>query len=241
MTDNIVIEAFTELAPRYERVMDWELRFMWGLAYREFVNLLVQAASIGESDKVLDVATGTAMIPISISSRVGAEGHIVGLDITLAMLQHGVKNLQQVDVIPSIDLLCASAMNMPFSDGIFDAVICGLGMHHLDIFRTLSEMKRVLKGDGRLVLGVVGVPPFWRTWWGKKFVVTTIKSVYQLTHSGIRAQAEIEAFSNIHTADEWYDILSTFGFTDIEISEIPPRFGWGPNALIITAPLCKTI
>ena len=35
-------------------------------------------------------------------------------------------------------------MAMPFVDGAFDLVICGLGMHHMDVSQTLAEMRRVL-------------------------------------------------------------------------------------------------
>lgn len=40
---------------------------------------------------------------------------------------------------------------LPFSDGIFDAVVICVALHHMDVPRTLREMFRVLKPGGRFV------------------------------------------------------------------------------------------
>lgn len=234
MADNIV-KAFTELAPRYEKTMDRELRFMWGLSYRDFVRRLLGAAVIAEDDRILDLATGTAVIPLSIGTDRDYRAHVVGLDITPAMLRHGLGHVRRMSSDSRVDLVCGSAMNLSLANGSFDAVVCGLGMHHLDISQTLSEISRVLTGVGCLTLGLVGIPPLWRSWWGEKLVSGGIRAFYRLTHGGPRAEAELEAFYNLHTAAEWRDILATFGFTDVEISEIPSRFRWGPNALFVKA------
>lgn len=235
MTDSRIVEAFSELAPNYERVMDWELRFMWGLAYRQFVDMLVQTVSVAEDDAILDIATGTAVIPIMLGCSERVRGHIVGLDITASMLRQGADDLRQTRSTAPISLVCASAMDIPFCGDAFDVAICGLGMHHLNVPQALSEMSRMLKANGRMVIGAVGVPPFWRTWWGARVVARTIKLVYRLTHSGPRADAEVEALDNIHTEQEWREILSVIGLDRIQIAVIPPRLFWGPNALIITA------
>jgi ubiquinone/menaquinone biosynthesis C-methylase UbiE len=234
MTDGIV-EAFTELAPRYEATMDWELRVMWRLRYREFVHRLVRVAQIAEGERILDVATGTAVIPSSIAAFRDGRTQIVGLDLTPAMLQQGARTLRQAPYTSRIDLLCASAMNVSLADGTFDVAICGLAMHHLDVTQTLAEIKRVLTKRGRLVMGMVGVPPSWRTRWGHWLAEHAIRTFYALTHSGARAEAEVAALYNLHTLPEWRDILRASGFNVIEISEIPSRFRWGPSALVVKA------
>jgi ubiquinone/menaquinone biosynthesis C-methylase UbiE len=235
VTDSRIVEAFSELAPNYEKVMDWELRFMWGLGYRQFVEMLVQAVSVAEDDVILDIATGTAVIPNMLALNACAQGHIVGLDITASMLRQGAHDIRQTRTTSPISLVCASAMDIPFCGSAFDVSICGLGMHHLDVPQALSEIGRTLKVNGRLVIGAVGVPPFWRTWWGARIVARTIRFVYRLTHSGPRADAEVEAIDNLHTEQEWREILSDSLLDPIQVTVIPPRLFWGPNALIITA------
>jgi ubiquinone/menaquinone biosynthesis C-methylase UbiE len=94
--DGIIVEAFTELAPSYEETMDREIRSVWGLSYDQFVDRLIEAASINENEAnaVLDVATGTAFIPRKLAEKAEANNRIVGLDITLAMLEHGRKMIE---------------------------------------------------------------------------------------------------------------------------------------------------
>ena len=90
-----MLDAFTELAPQYEATMDAEVRQMWGISYREFIDRLIDAVPLREGTRILDVATGTAMIPRQIASRAPATCHITGLDITPAMLSHGRRKFTQ--------------------------------------------------------------------------------------------------------------------------------------------------
>jgi len=235
MTGNdVVIEAFTELAPRYQETVNRELRQFWGLSYEELVDWLTEVASVNEGDVVLDVATGTALIPLKLVDKVGARGRVVGLDITLAMLKHGRKNVAATGSSSRINLVCASAMAMPFVEGVFDAAICGLGTHHMDVSQMLSEMRRVLKTGGHLIMADVGASPFWRSFWGTALLKILLIR-YGLTRRSARAQAEVEAFPNVRTADEWRTILSDFGFANIEVTESPARHRWYPCALIMKA------
>jgi len=235
-SSGVVIEAFTELAPRYEQTMDRELQELWDLGYEQFVNRLTETMSVEDGDTVLDVATGTARIPLALASKTESRGQITGLDITLAMLKHGLMNIEARGVASSIKLVCASAMAMPFVNGTFDLVICGLGMHHMDVSQTLLEMRRVLKETGNLVLVSVGALPSWRSSWRSALMKMLTFLYFRLTHRSPRAWAEVAAFSNIHTADEWRGILSDSGFAEIEISTdfLGRRFGY-PNALTMKA------
>jgi ubiquinone/menaquinone biosynthesis C-methylase UbiE len=231
---DVIIEAFTELAPRYEETVDRELREFWGLSYREFVDRLTKEASIEKSDVVLDVATGTALIPLKLVDRVGDGGRVVGLDITPAMLRHGQENVEATGLSSCIRLVCASAMAMPFVEGVFDVVICGLGTHHMDVPQMLSEMRRVLKVGGKLIMADVGASAFWRSLWGRA-VLRLLLLRYGLAHSSARAQAEWEALPNVRTAGEWHAVLAEFGFTKVEVIESRARRPWHPHALTMRA------
>jgi ubiquinone/menaquinone biosynthesis C-methylase UbiE len=234
MTDNNVVKAFTELAPRYEETMDRELEEFWGVGYREFVEQLIEIASIEEGDMVLDVATGTAYIPLALVDEIGATSQVVGLDITLAMLERGRERIEDTGSSSCISLVCASAMHMPFVESVFDVAICGLGTHHMDVPRMLSEMRRLLKTGGKLVVADVGASAFWRSFWGT-VLLKILLIRYGLVNRSARAQAEIDAFSNVRTASEWRALLSDFGFTKIEIVESPARRFWYPHALTMKA------
>jgi ubiquinone/menaquinone biosynthesis C-methylase UbiE len=233
--NDVVIEAFTEMAPRYVETVDRELRQFWGLSYEEFVERFIEVASVNEEDAVLDVATGTALIPLNLVDKLGARGRVVGLDITPAMLKHGRKNVVATGASSRIHLVCASAMAMPFVEGVFDAVICGLGMHHMDVPTALSEMRRVLKDDGALFIAAVGARSFWKPLWVKAIIRSITWLYFVRTDNITRAWAEATSLSNVHTADDWRTILSDVGFTKIEITESSARRRWYPCALIMRA------
>jgi SAM-dependent methyltransferase len=58
------------------------------------------------------------------------------------------------------DLVCADIAEIPFADGSFDAVICVQVINHQDIDgirRTVADIRRVLRPEGRLFLTVATV------------------------------------------------------------------------------------
>ena len=233
--NDVVIEAFTEMAPQYEEVVDQELRRFWGFGYREFVDRLIEAIPVRDDDLVLDVATGTARIPLALAARTKVESRTVGLDITPAMLEYGRRDVDAKGLTPRIKLVCASAMAMPFVEGVFEKVICGLGTHHMDVPQMLSEMSRVLKARGELVLADVAASPSWKLPGIKTIIRIVALLHFLLERNAARAWAEAGAVSHIYTADEWRTILSEFRFVNIEITESPARRRWYPCALIMRA------
>jgi ubiquinone/menaquinone biosynthesis C-methylase UbiE len=232
--DDIVVRAFTELAPDYEHVVDSELTTFWGWGYEEFVARLIELADISAGERVLDVATGTALIPRKLVDG-GAAGEIVGLDITLGMLRHAQQNLGPGGRYSDIRLVCASAMDMPFARGMFDRVTCALATHHMDVPLLLSEVRRVLRVGGGINLAVVAASPRWKLP-GVKGLLRVATWFYFLPIRGIaRAWAESSAVSNVRTADEWESLLLALGFADIEMSELPRKHVWIPAPLVICA------
>ena len=235
MTSNTVIEeAFTELASHYEETMDRELASFLGSSYSEFVDGLIALACVKDGDVVLDVATGTAHFPRKLAAKMGDKCRIVGLDITPAMLEYGRKKVKRLAGPARISLVCASGMAMPFGEGVFDIIVCGMGTHHMDVPRMLAEMRRVLKAGGRLTMVDVGASALWRSLWGAA-LLRILLVCYGVAQKSARAQAEIEAFANIRTADEWRNLLADAGFSKIEVSETRARRFWYPHVLTMTA------
>jgi len=231
---NPVTEAFTELAPSYKSTMDQELYQFWGIHYMEFVEKMVTMTAIKPGEKVLDIATGTAVIPLKLKSVMGTQDPIVGLDITPAMLAEGRKDIAKCGRGSAINLVCASAMCMPFVDRSFQVVICGLGTHHMDVPQMLSEAKRILVDSGRLAICDVCATPFWRSPIGR-ITLWLLLRMYGIANSAARSKAEIEAFKNVRTAREWSEILKDFGFRKIEMDVVNPRFPWFPGGMTLTA------
>ncbi len=227
-------EAFTQLAPTYSTTMDKELGQFWGISYANFIDRVVENAAVKPGERVLDIATGTAVIPIKLAAGHKLQGRVIGLDITPAMLQQGHQLITGNSEGNPIDLVCASAMDMPFAAGVFDVIICALGTHHMDVIRMLLEARRLLTQKGRLIISDVGATPFWRSSAGK-ILLKLLMLNYGLANKSARSEAELEAFQNVRTAKEWSWLLHGFGYGKIIIDEIKPRFPWFPSGLTLQA------
>jgi ubiquinone/menaquinone biosynthesis C-methylase UbiE len=230
-----IIDAFTDLSPRYEQVVDSELKRFWGWSYEGFIDNLIDLGHIDNEDIVLDVATGTAVIPRKLLEKGKTQGKIYGLDITLAMLDKAFQKIKANGSTSLIDLTCASAMAMPYQDGTFDVIICGLATHHLDVPVVLGEMKRVLKLGGRLTIADVGGSSAWRLP-GISHLIRLATFLYFLPKEGFaRAQSEASALANVYTANEWKELLAEQGFSEISALELPSSHFWSPCPLVICA------
>jgi ubiquinone/menaquinone biosynthesis C-methylase UbiE len=233
--DEHLIGAFTELAPKYEEVMDSELSKFWGWSYSGFISKLIELTPIGENDVVLDVATGTAVIPLKLTEQGRKAGQIVGLDITFDMLMHGSEKVNRKEPLGNINLTCADAMLMPFDQNSFDVVISGLATHHMNVPRMLNQMQRVLKRSGILVLADVGGSSFWR-FPGIRIIIRLATFFYFLATENIdRAWTEASAVPNVRTAEEWNSLLAEQGFKNIQIERLSTSNAWIPSPLVIKA------
>lgn len=232
--DNVVVEAFTEMAPQYEDTVNRELEQYWGISYGAFIARFLGEAGVQEGDAVLDVATGTAQIPVALCRRAGGPSRVVGLDITPAMLLRGRENAAAHATGGAVHLVCGSALELPFADASFDVVVCALGTHHMDVPRMLAEMRRVLRVGGRLAVADVGATRFWRSL-GGRLLLRALMAQYGIRHNSARGKAELEAFANVRTASEWEALLGGAGFGPIEVATVPARRPWYPCGLTIRA------
>jgi demethylmenaquinone methyltransferase / 2-methoxy-6-polyprenyl-1,4-benzoquinol methylase len=230
-----IIETFTELAPRYEEVVDAELSRFWGWSYTGFVNQLFQATPIPQQGRILDLATGTGVIPIKVATEGPSQNRIHGLDITMSMLARAKKKLVVGEIQERVDLVCASAMEVPYTNEAFELVTCALATHHMDVKLLLSESWRILREDGRLSIADVGGSNLWELPVVKLFL-RIAAFVYFLFKENInRAWAEAGAVSNVRSGEEWFELLVEVGFRDIKITRLKSKHRWIPEPLVIQA------
>lgn len=232
---DVVVEAFTELAPRYEKVVDGELKRFWGWSYSGFVDRLVELTPISDGDFILDLATGTSVIPRRLIGRVNKDFQVVGLDITARMLKSGKEKISNEKSIDKIHLTCGDAMAIPFNRASFDVVICGLATHHMNVSLMLSEINRVLKHGGRLSIADAGGSRLWHLFIVRGLVKIAAFFYFLFVENISRAWAEAAAVTNIRTVNDWRSILSEHGFTDIIITKLPSTRFWVPDPLVLEA------
>ena len=121
---------------------------------------LLGAAALQPADVVLDVACGTGVIARLAAAAVGAEGSVAGVDVAPEMLE--VAESVEWAGAP-IKWRQADAASLPYADESFDVVTCQMGlMFREDRVAALSEMRRVTKFGGRVVVNTPGTiqPPF---------------------------------------------------------------------------------
>jgi len=110
-------------------------------------------AQVSVGDPVLDVATGTGDLAVELRNRVGPQARVVGLDFSEGMLE-----LARVKA-PAIDFVQGSALELPYADGEFAAATVGFGARNFsDLGRGLSEMARVVRPGGRVVVLEITTP-----------------------------------------------------------------------------------
>ena len=229
----LVHKAFTELAPRYESVIDSELKTFWGWSYQDFANQLVDRTEILENQRILDIATGTSVIPRKIINQKIPGIQITGLDINESMLRQGKKKMSAAGINTTISLTCADAMKLPFSDDSYDLVVSGLASHHMDIPLMLSEMKRVLKPGGLLSVIDAGTSPFWELSIMRGLMRVMAFVYFILKENPTRAWAEAADITNLRTPEGWQAELETAGFRSVEIIILSSKYPWLPKPVAI--------
>ncbi len=107
----------------------------------------------GDQPKViLDVATGTADVAIALAQKLQPE-KVVGLDLSNEMLAVGQKKIDKQSLQNMISLQQGDSENLPFEDNTFDAITVAFGVRNFEhLERGLSEMQRVLKPGGKMVV-----------------------------------------------------------------------------------------
>lgn len=109
---------------------------------------MVDLAGDVNGRRVLDAGCGSGPISEALRAR-GAQ--VTGFDSSPAMVELARKRLGR-----GVDLQVADLSRpLPFADGTFDNVVVSLVLHYLqDWSGPLSELRRVLKTGGRLLLSV---------------------------------------------------------------------------------------
>ena len=113
---------------------------------------LVDRACVRVGDNVLDIACGTGVVT-RLAAQQSVTGRVVGLDLNADMLRVA-RGIDRTDDVP-IEWREGSALALPFEEGVFNVVLCRLGLQFFpDKSLALHEMARVLTSGGRLLLSV---------------------------------------------------------------------------------------
>jgi demethylmenaquinone methyltransferase/2-methoxy-6-polyprenyl-1,4-benzoquinol methylase len=102
--------------------------------------------------KVLDVATGTGDVAI-LTHKLLKSKKIIGIDISLGMLEIGKKKIEKYGLQQSVQLLKGDSETISFDDNTFDAVTVAFGVRNFEnLEKGLMEIKRVMRPGAKLVI-----------------------------------------------------------------------------------------
>jgi demethylmenaquinone methyltransferase / 2-methoxy-6-polyprenyl-1,4-benzoquinol methylase len=146
---------FDPIARRYDladAILSFGLHFRWK-------RWGIERLALKKGEYVLDVCGGTGDFALLAAPRVAPPGHAFIYDFNRAMMRAGRAKVKRSRFAGSITFVEGDAERLSFPNGVFDAVTVGFGIRnlvHLD--RGLSEMHRVLRPGGRLMILEFSLP-----------------------------------------------------------------------------------
>ncbi|PCE63414.1 bifunctional demethylmenaquinone methyltransferase/2-methoxy-6-polyprenyl-1,4-benzoquinol methylase UbiE [Sediminicola luteus] len=148
-----VTQMFDTISGNYDslnRVISFGIDQSW----RRKVVALVKEI---QPKKVLDIATGTGDLAISLSKTGAPE--IVGLDISPGMLEIGKQKIADKNLSKTIDMIVGDSEALPFENDSFDAITVAFGVRNFEnLEKGLAEILRVLRPGGIFVVLETAVP-----------------------------------------------------------------------------------
>lgn len=108
---------------------------------------------------VLDLATGTADVLITLTERNSNVTHAIGIDLSENMLKVGQDKVAHLGLAPRISLQKGDATQLAFLNNEFDLATMSFGIRNVENpILALKEIYRVLKVDGRAVILEFSMP-----------------------------------------------------------------------------------
>ena len=146
---------FDRIADRYD-LLNRLLSFGQDVVWRKRVSRYLPG---GNRLKVLDVATGTADLIISMFQKRDNLESGIGVDMAEKMLDVGRQKLTRLGLDQKIQLQTGNAVELPFPPESFHALTISFGIRNVtDVSRALSEFHRVLKTNGRALILEFSLP-----------------------------------------------------------------------------------
>ena len=159
---------------------------------------LAELCHVSQNKYVLEVGCGVGVTACHLAKRYGCR--IIGLDLSERMVEWARRRAKRKGLVENVEFKVGDAQDLPFEDGLFDAVICeSVTAFPEDQARAVSEYIRVTRPGGYVGLNegtwVMTPPPaelveyIHRTMAGAKFM----------------------------TADGWRHLLEVAGLADIAV------------------------
>jgi ubiquinone/menaquinone biosynthesis C-methylase UbiE len=130
------------------RAANWE-ETCYPAPVRARLRGLIREFDVRPGERLLDVGTGPGVLLPYLRQGVGPSGQVCAFDLSLEMIRQAhEKPHTSMGIVLQADVHC-----IPFTDRIFDRVICFAAFPHFDDpAQALEEMGRVLRPGGTLII-----------------------------------------------------------------------------------------
>jgi len=215
-----VTQMFDNISGNYDdlnRVISLGIDVKWR---KKVVDLVAQK----NPENILDIATGTGDLAI-LMTRTSAK-KIVGLDLSVGMLEVGKQKILDKNLADKIDMVVGDSENIPFPDNYFDAITVSFGIRNFETLEIgLAEIYRVLKPNGIFVILETSVPtkfPFKQGYaFYTKLILPLIGKLFSKDNNAYGYLSESAA--NFPFGEALNNILRKISFIDCKA--MPQTFG----------------
>lgn len=160
VVDREALQQYEERADAYDRYLP--LTFStYGEDEQSVRNAMIDKLDLRSGCVVLETGAGTGRDSEIIAQRLGSNGSFYIQDLSPSFLAKNVERLRGVST--HVEAALANGYYLPFADNSFDACFHFGGINAFgDIKRAFSEMARVTKPGGKVVVGDESMPPWLR-------------------------------------------------------------------------------
>ena len=188
-----IADLYTRRSQTYDN-SDWHL---------QIARRLVEYGRVSSGQQVLDIATGTGHVAIAAAQIVGAEGRVIGVDISAGMLDIARNKAFELN-LNNTDFLLADAETLDFPGNSCDRLFCSSAFIWMsDLHAALTHWHTFLKPGG-----IIGIHAFADTAFVGGVVTQKVAEKYGIAFNMSQPTGTVEKCQNL---------LEKAGFKEIEI------------------------
>lgn len=199
---------------QFEQRIAQDFQRRTGLDYQTTIAQIIEAAEPFPGMRVLDAPTGTGILARQFVGKIGQEGKIIGVDETHEKVEEARLAAQSAKASSKTEWRMMPLAHLKFDNNSFDLITSGMAFHRLDGPRYLSEVYRVLKPGGRLLIADELAP---------KITPHSLLQSVRRNYYRFIARDNAEADAHFPSSEEMMRMMHEAGFSQIVFRALRQR------------------